>query len=61
MFAENADMQKDASAARGMRKFGAGNNKKLKKFNEENHFKCGNQTKCLRNCLNNAIDGISSN
>ena len=40
-----ADMQKDASgasAARGtfwpMRKFGAGNIKKLKKINEENHL-----------------------
>ena len=59
-----ADMQKDASgasAARGtfwlMRKNGAGNNKKFKKFNEENHFRCGNRTKCMRNCLNNAIDG----
>ena len=53
------------SAARGtfwpMRKFVARNNKKFNKIYEKNHQKCGNQTKYLRNCLNNAIYGNSSN
>ena len=42
-----ADLQKDASGASAacgtfwpMRKLGAGNNKKFKKINEENHLLC---------------------